>query len=55
MSSLYKMGDVIINLNNVNYIEACMTFLYIQFKDKTSYKYPCSNPQALLKDIYARF
>lgn len=55
MTTLYKLGDLIINLNNVNYIEACRTFLYIQFKDKTYYKYPCSNPQALLEDIYARF
>lgn len=55
MSSLCKLGDVIINLNNVKYIEACMTFLYVQFNDKTSYKYPCKDPQALLKEIYARF
>ena len=55
MSSLCELGDVIINLNNVNYIEACMSFLYIQFNDKTSYKCPCKDPQALLKDIYARF
>lgn len=55
MSSLCKIGDIIINLDNVNYLEACMTFLYIQFKDKTCYKCPSKNPEALLKDIYARF
>lgn len=55
MSSLCKIGDIIINLDNVNYMEACMSFLYIQFKDKTCYKCNCDNPRALLKDIYARF
>lgn len=55
MSSLCKLGDVIINLNNVKYIEACMTCLYIQFNDKTAYTHPCNDPQALLKEIYARY
>lgn len=55
MSSLCKLGNVIINLNNVNYMEARMSFLYVKFNDKTSYNISCDDPKALLKDIYARF
>lgn len=55
MSSLCKMGDIIINLNNVDYIEAYITYLYIQFNDKSYYKYSCSDPKALLNSIYERF
>lgn len=55
MSNLYKIGDIVINLNNVNLIKDCEDCLYIEFIGGESYRYFCEKPEKILKDIYARF
>lgn len=55
MSSLCKIGDIVINLNNVTMIKNCEDYLYIEFIGGESYRYYCENPEKILKDIYARF
>ena len=52
---LYKIGDTIINLNNVTMIKNCKNYLYIEFISGESYSYICKNPEKILNDIYARF
>lgn len=52
---LYKIGDSIINLNNVTMIKNCKNYLYIEFISGESYSYICKNPEKILNDIYARF
>lgn len=52
---LYKIGDVIINLNNVTMIKDCKNYLYIEFISGETYSYICKNPEKILNDIYARF
>lgn len=55
MSSLCKIGDIVINLNNVTIIKNCTDHLYIEFIGGESYRYFCKNPEKILNDIYARF
>lgn len=55
MSSLCKIGDIVINLNNVTMIKNCTDHLYIEFIGGESYGYFCKNPEKILNDIYARF
>ena len=52
---LYKIGDSIINMNNVTMIKNCKNYLYIEFISGESYSYICKNPEKILNDIYARF
>ena len=52
---LYKIGDSIINLNNVTMIKNCKNYLYIEFISGESYSYICKIPEKILNDIYARF